>query len=171
LATTEADVAFQESELEAVVEEHAGDGGLIDEDLAGTSKADKKLRAARIAEIASNSEFADELEVLNRCTGIVEKLELAKHQVKTTDATLTTSLLTKYKNLDEAEVKRLALIKWVSALSTAIESDRSRVSQLLADRISLLGNRYDEVLETLSGKSSGLQQSVNAYLLSMGLES
>lgn len=164
LTKAKGEVALQESELEALIEEYAGDGGIIDDDLAGSTKVDKKLRAARVTEIAGDAEFLDELEVLNRCTAIVEKIELAKQQVKTSEAALTTALLTKYKNLDEAEVKRLALIKWESAIISAIESNRAQPFQYLADRISLLGERYDEVLSSIVSTLESIENRVRSHL-------
>jgi len=146
LAAAEEVAAYRESELAALIEEFAGDEGLVDEAYFGTGKADKKVRAARITEISTDPEFAEELEGLKSCAAIIDKLDFAKQQIKTSEANLNTALLTKYKDLNQLEVKRLALCKWTSALIEAIQSNHSRISQNLADRISELGIRYNSTL-------------------------
>jgi len=168
LAAAEEEAALRESELATLIEEYTGDEGLLDEALTGTSKVDKKVRAIRITEISNEPEFVEELEVLKMCVEIVEKLDLAKQTIKTEQTNLTGALLAKYRDLDEAEVKRLCLIKWESALVAAIESDRSGVAQRLADRISILGDRYDDVLGTLRLNSGEFDSKMDTNLAAMG---
>ena len=167
LADTEAVSTFLQAEIDALIEEHSGDGGLINEALSDAGKVNKKQLTSRIKEISGEKDFADELAVLEHCAALVEKLDLAKHQVKTFQGEINDALIAKYKALDEAEVKKLALIKWESALTVAVESDRSRVSQRLADRISILGQRYNEVLTAIEAKVKVLGDSVARHLKAM----
>ena len=140
---------------------------MINEALSDAGKVNKKQLTSRIKEISGEKDFADELAVLEHCAALVEKLDLAKHQVKTFQGEINDALIAKYKALDEAEVKKLALIKWESALTVAVESDRSRVSQRLADRISILGQRYNEVLTAIEAKVKVLGDSVARHLKAM----
>jgi type I restriction enzyme M protein len=107
--------------------------------------------------------------VLKQCSQFVEKLDSAKKQIKTLQEELNDALIAKYKMLDEAEVKKLALVKWESALSATIENDRSLVAKNLADRISQLGHRYDAVLSVLIGEVDILESKVSQHLGKMGL--
>ena len=115
----------------------------------------------------SNPDFADESDVLRQCAEIVEKLDLAKQAIKTLQGEINDALIAKYKALDEAEVKKLAIIKWESVLTATIESDRSRVGQRLSDRISTLGERYDEVLAIIEERVMTLGSAVSQHLKAM----
>ncbi len=169
LADTEAVSAFLQAEIDALVEEQGGDEGLMNEALSDAGKVNKKQLTSRIKEITGQADFADELAVLQQCAELVEKLDLAKQQMKTLQGEINDALIAKYKALDEAEVKKLALIKWESALTDAVESDRSRVAQHLAERISELGIRYDEILSKLSTVAASNSKKVIVHLSAMGL--
>ena len=167
LAAFEAESASLQAEIEALIEEQGGDDGLINEALSDSGKVNKKQLASRIKEIASNPDFADESDVLRQCAEIVEKLDLAKQAIKTLQGEINDALIAKYKALDEAEVKKLAIIKWESVLTATIESDRSRVGQRLSDRISTLGERYDEVLAIIEERVMTLGSAVSQHLKAM----
>lgn len=169
LTSLEADSACLQGEIDALIEEQGGDEGLINEALTDAGKVNKKQLAARIKEIVKDPDFTEELVVLEQCNELMAKLDVAKQQIKRLSGEINDALIVKYKDLDEAEVKRLALIKWESALITTIESDRSRVSQNLADRISVLGTRYDEVLPEITKRMQGLESKVTSHLVAMGL--
>lgn len=171
LATLEAESTFLQAEIDALIEEQGGDDGLINEALSDSGKINKKQLASRVKEIASNPDFADELMVLQQCSQLIEKFDLTKKQIKTLQDEVNEALIAKYKNLGEQEVRKLALIKWESALSAMVESDRSRVSQDLADRISLLGERYDDTLHSTVKVVEDLQEKTNLHLAAMGLGS
>jgi type I restriction enzyme M protein len=169
LLAAEVESMSLQGELDALAEEEGGDEGLLNEVVSDKGKVVKKQLLSRIKEISSDREFADELAALSKAREIIEKLDAANTRIKLTNAELNNQLLTRYKDLDETAIKKLALAKWESALSGAFELDRSRVSQDLADRISLLGQRYDEVLSTLSQSVQELDKRVSAHLSSMGL--
>ena len=169
LSDTEAVSAFLQAEIDTLVEEQGGDEGLINEALSEAGKVNKKQLTSRIKEITGNADFDDELAVLQQCSELVEKLDLAKQVIKTLQNEINEALIVKYKNLEEAEVKKLALMKWKSALTAVVESDRSRVSQRLADRISLLGTRYDETLPQVVELVEKLQSRAETHLSALGL--
>ena len=164
LASAETESASLQAEIDALIEEQGGDEGLINEALTDAGKVNKKQIASRIKGIGNNLDFADELAVLQQCAQLVEKLDLAKQKIKTLLGEVNESLIAKYKELDEVEIKKLALIKWESALSVAVESDRIRVAMELSDRISILGVRYDETLYAAAAKVFELTSRVDAHL-------
>jgi type I restriction enzyme M protein len=164
LADAEAVSASLQTEIDSLVEDQGGDEGLINEALSDTGKVNKKQLASRIKEITGEKDFLDELEVLKQCAELVEKLDLAKQQIKTFQGEINDALISKYKDLDEAVVKKLALIKWENALSAAIESDRSLIAEGLSDRITNLGIRYDETLSATEIKVTDMETRVSAHL-------
>ena len=164
LAAAEAEGASLQAEIDAFVEEQGGDEGLINEALSDAGKVNKKQLTSRIKEISGLPDFADELAVLQECAELVEKLEVAKQVVKKYQGEINDALISKYQNLDIAEVKKLAAIKWKSALTSVVESDRGQVSQRLADRISELGHRYNEVLTIIEERVSALGNLVSQHL-------
>ena len=168
LATSEAEGSALQAEIDALVEEQGGDEGLINEVLSDVGKVNKKQLTARIKEISGEKDFADELVVLQQCAELVEKMDKAKQLIKSSQGEINEALIAKYKNLDEAEVKKLALIKWVSALTEAVVTDRARIAQDLADRISVLGQRYGEVLGDIQQTVNSFDIRIRAHLDSMG---
>ncbi|TSA47771.1 MAG: hypothetical protein D4R50_02420, partial [Actinomycetales bacterium] len=170
LADSEAVSAFLQAEIDALVEEQGGDEGLINEALSDAGKVNKKQLTSRIKEITGQADFADELAVLQQCAELVEKLDLAKQQMKTLQGEINDALIAKYKALDEAEVKKLALIKWETALTESLETDRARVSQRLMGRIAILGDRYQKTLPDLVAVFNNLDAAVQMHLQNLGLE-
>lgn len=164
LADSEAASALLQAEMDTLIEEQSGEEGLINEALSDTGKVNKKQLTSRINEISGLPDFSDELEVLQQCADLVEKLDVAKQTVKKYQGEINDALISKYQNLDVVEVKKLAALKWKSALTFAVESDRGQVSQRLADRISELGRRYNEVLTIIEERVSALGNLVSQHL-------
>ena len=170
LANQEAVCSYLQAEIDTLVEEHGSDDGLINEALTEAGKVNRKQLASRIEEIIGETDFADELAVLQQCAGLVEKLDLTKLSIKTLQSEISEVLLAKYRDLDEAEVKKLSLIKWQSAISLAIDSDRLRIAKQLADRISALGDRYLKTLSDLDSIFHKLDKAVQGHLKNLGVK-
>jgi type I restriction enzyme M protein len=170
LTEAEIDSVTYQAEIDALIEEQGGDDGLINEALTDAGNVGKKQLAARIKEIADDADFVEELVVLRQCAELVGKLDEAKKQVKAFLDAINEKLLAKYKDLDEAEVKKLALIKWESALESTVELDRARIPRTLADRISVIGKRYDIPLQTVIKETADLEAIVRRDLAEMNLE-
>jgi type I restriction enzyme M protein len=169
LSKAEEELAIVEGEIESLIEENSGDEGLINEVLSEAGKIVKKQLSARIKEIAKDPEFEDEFLVLQDCAVLIEKLDLSKLHVKELTSKLNDGLISSYKNLDEASVRKLVNIKWTRSLKDRVEIDRGRVSQFLANRIQDLGERYDEVLSALVSSTTSLELKVSHHLRAMGL--
>jgi type I restriction enzyme M protein len=157
-----------QAELDALVEEQGGDDGLINEALSDAGNVSKKQLSTRIKEVSGDPDFADELKVLQHCLQLVEKLEIAKKQIKTNQAVMNDNLINKYKELNEVEVKKLALIKWESSLTETVELHRSRIALDLSDRISILEERYDDVLSVIEDRVKELGSAVAHHLKTVG---
>ncbi len=157
------------AEIDELVEEHGGDEGLLNEAIGDNGKVNKKLLAARIKAIGKVADFADEMVVLMECSAVIEKADVAKKDLSRAEKELNDAVIKAYSKLDESAIKALALTKWEEAITSSIETDRSRIAQDLADRISILGERYDEVLSALVAKVDDLQRIVDAHLVTMGM--
>lgn len=168
LLTLEAELAATVADVDALIEEHGGDEGLLEEALGDNGKVSKKLLAARIKTIGRDADFADELGMLMQCSSLVEKVDIAKKALASAEKELNDDVIKKYASLDESAVKALALTKWESAITFSIESDRSCIAQDLADRISTLGERYDEVLTSIVTRTQLLGVKVGSHLKKMG---
>ena len=129
LLAAEVESLSLQGELDALIEEEGGDEGLLNEVVSDKGKVVKKQLLSRIKEITGDSEFADELAALIQVSVIIEELDTVNAKIKLTNTELNDQLVIRYQDLDETAVKKLALMKWENALSEAVESDRSRVSQ------------------------------------------
>jgi len=169
LLAAEGECIALQGELDALADEEGGDEGLLSGVVSDKGKVVKKQLLSRIKEISSDRDFADELAVLTQVSVIVDKLDAGNTKVKQLNTEINDQLVIRYKDLDETAVKKLTLTKWKNTLIEEVDSDHSRVARDLADRISLLGQRYDEVLSALSQSAQKLDKKVYAHLTSMGV--
>ena len=81
----------------------------------------KNELSKRIKEIKGDSEFVDELKVLNWYSDLIIKDADLKKQIKEVESNLDKQLLTKYKSLSEDEIKELVVEdKWLAALNRQV---------------------------------------------------
>ena len=170
LGAAEAESASIQVEIDALIEEQGGDDGLINEVLTDAGKVNKRQLSARMKEIEGEADFADELAVLRQCAELVEKLDKTKKQIKACQAVLNEELIAKFKHLDEVGVKKLSQIKWESALINTFEVIRLQIAQTLANRISVLGIRYDHVLSEIEAQMETLSSTLILHLRDMGYD-
>jgi len=169
LAAVELENASQLAALDALIEENSGEDGLMNEVLTDAGNVNKKQLSTRIREIRGNADFAEELMLLESCSEIVQNFDNTNKRIKAIRSEINEQLLEKYRDLTEAEVKKLSLEKWKSALVDSVETDRSRIGRLLTNRISALGERYDKTLSTLESAEKTYSMAVMTHLKSMGL--
>ena len=111
----------------------------------------------------------EELGVLHEC------LQLLKAKKQTTDAhnqavnELHTSILKKYTELSETEVKTLVVKdKWLPKIRSEIADEVQQVTQKLTDRVKHLEERYAQTLSELENAVETLSAKVEAHLRNMG---
>jgi len=160
----ELDVSTQT--LEAYVEEHAVEGGLLEEALTDSGKISKASITARI-KVAIDT---DEIAALKKVKALIEAEVIHKKSVKTAQEDLDVQTLQQYAKLSEAENKVLIVEdKWLATLEGNIVAEIERVTQQLANRVKTLEERYAEPMPTLVENVASMSAKVDAHLKKMGL--
>jgi type I restriction enzyme M protein len=169
ITKTETEVAEITAEIEGLIEEHAGDEGLLAEVVDEDKKIIAKALASRVKMIGNDPNCADELALLNEYSSLKAKSDQRKKTAKALAEALNGSLIKTYPSLDEGRIKVLALSKWTTTLDAAMKSERERIGQRLADRIETLGRRYETPLPVMISALEEVSTRVDKHLLHMGL--
>ncbi|WP_028775508.1 type I restriction-modification system subunit M [Shimazuella kribbensis] len=156
-------------EKEELEEEHAGEDGLLEEVKSDKGKISKASIQKRIKEIKQDAYAADELAVLQAYAALIEQEAEANKQLKLARKALDDQVLTKYRELSEADIQNFVVDdKWMATLQNAIQSELDRISQRLSKRVKELAERYATPLSALQGEVEDLTEKVEAHLQRMG---
>lgn len=154
--------------IQDLIDEHNNEDALLFELIEGEGdkqKISSKLIKSRIKEIGDNDNSDDELEILNKCLEYFEKQKNYKEEIKKEQAELDLKLEKKYFDLKEEEIKSIIIHdKWLKNISININNELDHVSQALADRISVLSERYAKSLSTLENEAKEKSQMVDKHL-------
>lgn len=166
------EVASLEQELESLVDEHGGEGGLLEEAVEGDGdkrKITAKSVTARLKVIKGDANAREERKSLEACESLLEKIATAKSSLKEAETKLNDLLAKKYNELDEDEIKTLVVDdKWLAALDAAIHGEMDRVSQALTQRVKELAERYATPMPQMVSRVAELEAKVNRHLERMG---
>ena len=155
--------------MQELSEEHSGDEGLLEEVKSDAGNITKGNVTGRIREIKNDSNFEDELKVLQDYLALLEKEVGVNKQIKTAEEELDQKLLARYKTLTEEEIKQLvADDKWMATLEQLVQGEMDRISQRLTQRIKELAKRYQNTLPKLDSEVKELAQKVDGHLKKMG---
>jgi len=165
LETLQAELDAATSALADIEEEHGGEEGV----LGSLDKIAKAEVSARLKEINSDADAADEAAVLRRWLELSEQESALKRSVKEQDARLDKLAHDKYQTLTEAEIKSLVIDdKWMVRLLAKVQGELERVSQTLTGRVRELAERYETPLPKLIDDVATLSARVDAHLRKMG---
>ncbi|RNL63443.1 type I restriction-modification system subunit M [Zhongshania marina] len=154
-------------ELEAYLEEHAVEGGLLEDAMNDSGKVNKGSVAARLKQASD----AEEVAALKTTKQLLEEEAANKKAVKEAQEALDKQVFKKYPKLTEADNKTLVVDdKWLATLQANIISEIERVTQQLANRVKTLEERYTEPLPVLSQNIEVLSAKVDEHLKKMGLQ-
>ena len=167
VAAAEAAVALAEAELEAVLEEHAGDEGLLTDVLEDKLPESKRAVKARRQEIAGDSDSQDELAALDAWTNAVEAVEAAKKAAKAADESLKLALLSSYESLTESSALDLSVGKWRVDLNAHAKRQLDGAARDLSLRVESLGVRYADMLSEMEDALGVVSRRVNAHLATL----
>lgn len=157
-------------QLEELIEEHSGEEGALAECMNDKGKVTKAGVAARFAEIAKDTDYAEEVKVLKDVDRLMEAEAKAKKAHKAAFEELDTAAWNHYKRLSEAEVKELVVNdKWLADLHAAVLGEQERISQRLAARVVELAERYGRTLPALDREVEALTTKVEQHLKHMEL--
>ena len=165
----EAEVATIEQEMEEMVEEHGGEGGLLEDAKNEKEKITKLSVAARLKDIKGEPDAADERKVLNAYLVLIEKEAVSSAKLKEAQESLMTQVSEQYSKLTEDEIKTLVVDdKWLATLAATVQGELDRVSQTLTGRIRQLAERYATPLPQLTSEVETLAARVAGHLKKMG---
>ena len=156
--------------LEALIEEHSGEEGILSDAQTDAGKVTKASVAARLKELKGDASAEEEWAVLKQCLDLFEREAEAKKAVKEAQTALDEAVFAQYPKLTEDEIKTLVVDdKWQATLKAAITAEIERVTQQLADRVKTLEERYAEPLPQLTQDVEVLSSKVDEHLKKMGL--
>lgn len=154
-------------ELEAFIEEHAVEGGLLEEAINDSGKVNKASVTARLKQATDK----DETEALDNIKQLFEAEAANKKDVKAAQEALDKQVFEQYPQLTEGEIKTLVVDdKWLATLQANIIAEIERVTQQLANRVKTLEERYAEPLPALTQSVETLSSNVDEHLKKMGLQ-
>lgn len=160
------------SDLAVFVDEHTGEGGLLEGILNDRGKVSKGAVQRRINAIRDEDdpESDEERDALARCLDLLEAESALAKTARTTQAVLDERILDHYAALTEPEIKTLVVEdKWLASIRTAIEGELQRITQRLAGRVRVLEERYARPLPKLEEDVAAFSAKVEGHLKRMGL--
>jgi type I restriction enzyme M protein len=152
--------------LEAYIEEHAVEDGLLADALTDTGKVSKASVAARL-KIATEK---DEIVALKKVKELIELEANQKKTVKEAQEKLDALVFAKYSKLSVEDIKTLIVDdKWLASLQASIVAEVERITQQLANRVKTLEERYSTPMPALVNEVATLSSKVDEHLKKMGL--
>jgi len=175
-ATEQSDVDRLQAERDAVQqrmeemrEEHGVEDGLLIEAANNKGKYTKASVTARLYEIKTDDDVAEETKILRDYWDLLDKEAVTEAKLAAAQDELTQKMATKYGELTENEVISLVVEdKWMATLNAAVQGELDRVSQNLAGRVRELAERYATPLPRLADELIGLTGRVDEHLKRMG---
>jgi type I restriction enzyme M protein len=165
----EAQQAALEQQLEEMAEEHGGEGGLLEDAKNDKDKLTKASATARMKEIKTDRDAADERQELQAFLSLLEHEAVLSSRIKAAQETLIAKVAAQYELLTEADIKSLVVgDKWIATLASAVQGELDRVSQTLTGRIRELTERYESPLPQIMDEVAALSAMVDEHLKKMG---
>lgn len=152
--------------LEAYIEEHAVEDGLLADAMTDAGKVNKASVAARL-KIAIEQ---DEIAALKKVKGLIELEAEHRKTVKDAQDKLDAVVFARYSILSVEEIIKLIVDdKWLASLQASIIAEIERITQQLANRVKTLEERYCTPVPSLVDEVESLSSKVDAHLKKMGL--
>ena len=165
------------SALEAYIEEHTGEDGLLADAVNDrgniTASSVKERLKALTPDLMMHRETQDnhdEGNALDHCLSLLDAKSKAEKAVKDAQLALDEQVLAHYATLTETEIKALVVEdKWFASIQSAIDGEVQRLTQALAARVQELEERYAQPLPDLAREVDTFSTKVEAYLRKMGV--
>ncbi|MCC5955124.1 MAG: SAM-dependent DNA methyltransferase [Natronohydrobacter sp.] len=154
-------------EIEELIEEHAGEGGLLSSALSDSGK----LTAASIKERRKWGNLdSDEDAMFTRANVLIGKEKDAKKRVNEAEFALTQAIFKKYSSLTEDDIRTLVVQdKWITDITTAIGAEVEARTESLTARVRVLTERYGQTLPQIIEDLGVLEARVAGHLAAMGV--
>lgn len=162
-----------EQEIGAEKEEHAVEGGLL-EDVAEFDEDKVKVDIAVVnrwlRENGEDPEVAEEAGAIRRIKGLLDDLKRAKDEMKDATKDLDARVAALYAAVPEAEIRDLVIRdKWLAAIEGTVSAAVSTTERALTARVIELDERYSVPLPTRVETVSSLAKKVEGHLTAMGV--
>jgi type I restriction enzyme M protein len=156
--------------VEEYVEEHAVEEGLLSEAM-DDDKISKTLVTTRLKKAKREASDLDEIAALEHLNKLYSAEGVANRAVKEAQAALSVTILKKYDDLGEADVKNLVLDdKWHGTIRSRVGSEGNSLTLALVARIQQLGERYAMTIGDLDAELRKVESRVASHLADMGVE-
>ena len=157
-----------EQQMEEMAEEQGGEGGLLEEAKTDRDKFTKASVMARLKEIRTDRDAADERQAVQAYLALFEQETETVAKLKPAEDALMEKVLAKYAKLTEEEIKALVVDdKWLAMFSAAVQGELDRASQALTGRVQQLAERYATPLSALSKEIEEVAARVAEHLRKM----
>ncbi len=157
-------------EIEELTEEHSGEEGLLEDAKNDKGKLTKTSLKDRMKEIKGDEDLEDEMAVLKQAQKLLDRESALTSEIKAQQLELDNKTVLHYAKLDVDEIKELVVIdKWFAQLSTDVATEVERVTQVLANRVKELEERYAHPMPELADQVSDYSERVEEHLKKMGL--
>ncbi len=161
-------LAAIEQQMDEMREEQGTDGGLLEDVVDDKGKVSAKAVAARLTEIGTDAECAEERTALEDYAALLEKQATTKSELKVAQNAIQAKVAAKYGELTEAEIKQLVVgDKWLTRIGADVRGELDRVSQALTGRIGQIAERYAVALPQLTQDVQILSARVEQHLREM----
>lgn len=165
----DAGIEAAEQAMQAIIDEHGGDEGLIADLIDEKGKLAKKDVSTRLKEIKEDNDSAEERKVLRIYAALADEQSDATKKRNAGIKELHAKVGEKYGKLTEDEIKQLVITqKWLASLTVALEGEVSSASRQLARRVTELAERYAIPMPQLTCEAAALSARVDEHLKSMG---
>ncbi|MGB8062331.1 MAG: type I restriction-modification system subunit M [Candidatus Sulfotelmatobacter sp.] len=165
ISNLEVELETVTSRMTELEEEHGGDEGLFSE----LEKVNKANVIARLEEIEGDSEAKDEAAILHEWLRLANQEGDLNKKLKDAESDLDGKAYKKYPSLTTPETKTLVIDdKWLAALDFAVYGELDRVSQVLAQRVKELAERYAVPMPQMVSRVADLEGKVGRHLERMG---
>ena len=156
-------------ELEAFVEEHTGEDGLLDGATTDAGNVTQAAVRARLRKIRGGGD-PDECDALEVCLDLMKAEAKAKRAAKEARALLDAEILARYATLTRSEIADMVMRgKWMASLEDAVDRQVDRLTTGLVERVTVLEGRYAEALPELAQRAEELEARVRSHLRDMGI--
>lgn len=163
-------LSLLQQQLEEMIEEHAVEGGLLEEAKSDKDKLTKTSAVGRLKEIKGDADADEEREALQNYLALVEQEGALINKIKDAQEAVINKVAIKYGKLSDEEIKTIVVEdKWIATLAIAIQGELDRVSQSLTWRIRELSERYASTLPQLVNDVERLLKITNEHLKKMGV--
>ncbi len=157
-------------EMEELIEEHSGEAGLLEEAKNDKGKLTKTSLKGRIKEIKGDEDLEDEMVILKQAQKLLDQESALVSKIKAQQLELDKKTVSHYAKLDVDAIKELVVTdKWFARLSADMAAEVERVTQVLANRVKELEERYAHPMPDLSKQVAEYSGRVEAHLQKMGL--